>query len=125
MFRYQKGYIFEGHTFVVEKSDIHNAREEQFVEATALLPDCWISVEEQLPEVPVNRIYGGTGCVGCLVVVEANGPTVLFMEYERATIRGKVAYRWKWRDRISTWKVTHWQYLPEPPVKREQEDDEQ
>ena len=39
MYRYQKGYIFEGRTFVIDKAHIHNAKEEQFVEGTALLPE--------------------------------------------------------------------------------------
>lgn len=38
MFKYQKGYIFEGHTFVVNKSDIHNAKDDSFVDGTAFLP---------------------------------------------------------------------------------------
>lgn len=42
--KYQKGYIFEGHTFVANKSDVHNAKDEQFVEGTALLP-----IEEPKP----------------------------------------------------------------------------
>lgn len=36
--KYQKGFVYEGNTFVVNKSDIHNAKDEQFVEGTALLP---------------------------------------------------------------------------------------
>ena len=38
MLKYQKGYIFNGHTFVVNKEDVHNATDDMFVEATALLP---------------------------------------------------------------------------------------
>ena len=38
MIKYQKGYIFNGHTFVVNKEDVHNATDDMFVEATALLP---------------------------------------------------------------------------------------
>ena len=37
--KYQNGFIFEGHTFVVNKSDIRNAKDEQFVEGVALLPE--------------------------------------------------------------------------------------
>lgn len=36
--KYQKGYIFNGTTFVVRKEDVHNASDDMFVEATALLP---------------------------------------------------------------------------------------
>lgn len=42
--KYQKGFVYEGNTFVVNKSDIHNAKDEQFVEGTALLP-----IEEPKP----------------------------------------------------------------------------
>lgn len=45
MYKYQKGYIFNGHTFVVNKEDVHNATEDMFVDATALLPE---------PEVKTN-----------------------------------------------------------------------
>ena len=38
MLKYQKGYIFNGHMFVVNKEDVHNATDDMFVEATALLP---------------------------------------------------------------------------------------
>ena len=41
MLKYQKGYIFNGLTFVVNKEDVHNAKDEMFVEATALLPMVW------------------------------------------------------------------------------------
>lgn len=75
----------------------------------------WISVKERLPEVPEETIYGGTGRIGCLVVANANKPTVMFMEYEHTTIRKKIVYRWKWRDRISPWEVIHWMPLPDTP----------
>lgn len=38
MLKYQKGYIFAGHTFVVNKGDVHNAQDDSFVDGTALLP---------------------------------------------------------------------------------------
>lgn len=37
MFKHYLGYIYEGHTFVVNKSDIINATDDQFVPGTALL----------------------------------------------------------------------------------------
>lgn len=37
--KYQNGFIFEGHTFVVDKTDIRNAKDERFVEGAALLPE--------------------------------------------------------------------------------------
>lgn len=39
MYRYQKGFIFNEYTFVVNKEDVRNARDEDFVEGTALLPE--------------------------------------------------------------------------------------
>ena len=38
MLKYQKGYIFNGYTFVVNKEDVHNATDDMFVDAAALLP---------------------------------------------------------------------------------------
>lgn len=48
--KYQNGFIFEGHTFVVDKSDIRNAKDEQFVEGVALLPEAhgrWIYMPKE------------------------------------------------------------------------------
>lgn len=38
MLKYFDGYIYEGHTFVINKSDISNATDDQFVIGTALIP---------------------------------------------------------------------------------------
>lgn len=38
MFKYQNGFIFKDFTFVVNKEDVRNAKDEDFVEGTALLP---------------------------------------------------------------------------------------
>jgi len=38
-YRYHKGYIYNGHTFVLKKSDIVNATDDEFVSGMALLPD--------------------------------------------------------------------------------------
>lgn len=51
--KYQNGFIFEGHTFVVDKTDIRNAKDEQFVEGVALLPEVhgrWIYVPKETDE---------------------------------------------------------------------------
>ena len=40
MLKYIKGFICNGYTFVMRKSDVHNAPDDAFVEATALLPMC-------------------------------------------------------------------------------------
>lgn len=37
-YQYQKGFTFQGTTFVTDKSDIKNAKDEDFVEGSALLP---------------------------------------------------------------------------------------
>ena len=68
MLKYQKGYIFNGHTFVVNKEDVHNETDDMFVEATVLLP-----VSDVVPDVvPVVRCgecrratRGGGGYVWC------------------------------------------------------------
>lgn len=39
MYRYQKGFIYNGQTFVTDKEDIHDAINEDFVEGTAFLPE--------------------------------------------------------------------------------------
>ena len=38
MLKYYDGYVYEGHTFVINKSDISNATDDQFVTGTALIP---------------------------------------------------------------------------------------
>lgn len=46
MYRYQKGFIFNEYTFVVNKEDVLNARDEDFVEGTALLPEKMFEPED-------------------------------------------------------------------------------
>ena len=48
MYRYQKGFIFNEYTFVVNKEDVRNARDEDFVEGTALLPEHLFILENQM-----------------------------------------------------------------------------
>lgn len=43
------GYIYEGHTFVANKTDISNATEGQFVQGTALIP-CDAQMDEKEEE---------------------------------------------------------------------------
>ena len=90
MFRYQKGYIFAGHTFVINKSDIHNAPDDMFVTATALLPDEWISVKDKLPR---DEKYNGT-------ILATDGVTVITAPSSSVAPGGT---------------ITHWIPLPEPP----------
>jgi hypothetical protein len=49
------------------------------------------------------------------VIVYVEGETKpSYRIYERATVRDKIVYRWKYPwDRISDEKITHWRYLPE------------
>lgn len=42
-YQYQKGFIFQGTTFVTDKSDIKNAKDEDFIEGSALLP--WMKIK--------------------------------------------------------------------------------
>lgn len=48
MYRYQKGFIFNKYTFVVNKEYVLNARDEDFVEGTALLPEHLFILENQM-----------------------------------------------------------------------------
>lgn len=47
MYRYQKGFIFNEYTFVVNKEDVRNAKDEDFVEGMALLPEHLFILENQ------------------------------------------------------------------------------
>ena len=71
----------------------------------------WKSVEEELPiNEDSNKVHNTIG-----VIVYVEGETKpSYRIYERATVRDKVVYRWKYPwDRISDEKITHWRYLPE------------
>ena len=101
MLRHQKGFIFNGYTFVVNKEDIHNARDDMFVEATALLPDRWISVKERLPE---DNAYYLVWRKGWQI------PSIMKCR-RKAGFNTHMAYG----------DVTHWMPLPSPP--REEDND--
>lgn len=50
-----------------------------------------------------------------LVTVYANEPTVMYMEYEYAEIRGKEVGRWIWCEKVNIpWEVVAWRKFPEP-----------
>lgn len=72
----------------------------------------WISVKDRLPD--VNRTGSGYEEI---TVIATDGESVHPMIYERACIRGKTKYRWKWIwDRIYEGKpIVAWMPLPEPP----------
>lgn len=88
---------------------------------TITLADQWVSVEDRLPN--VNRTKGAYEEIGVLTF---NGKTVKPLIYERALIRGKVVYRWKYMfDRIYDGVIIHWMPYPQPPKdKSEGENDE-
>lgn len=72
----------------------------------------WISVKDRLPD--VNRTKSGyeRACV-----IATNGKSVLPMIYERACVKTKTKYRWKYVfDRIyGNNDIIAWMPLPEPP----------
>lgn len=102
MLKYQNGYIFDGHTFVVNKEDIHNAPDDLFVEATALLPDGWISVKDRLPE-QMKKVL-------TTVEYDFNGKHYRNLKIAYYDGNGK----WEPLSR-QTDEITHWMPLPEPP----------
>lgn len=74
----------------------------------------WIPVTERLPNVDTTKSgYEHTTVIVACCGRKKSRPMV----YERACVRGKIVYRWKWiRDRIYDGPpVTHWMPLPEPP----------
>lgn len=113
MLKYQKGYIFNGFTFVVKKEDVHNATDNMFVEATALLPDGWVSAGERLPPKGSDDWYN----------------IVLTKQQGRAKNIVRVGYwdgyhkRFYGFDAPSDYDVTHWMPLPEPPKEVDHESD--
>lgn len=75
---------------------------------------CWIPVTERLPNVDTTKSgYEYTTVIVACCGRKKSRPMV----YERACVRGKIVYRWKWiRGRIYDGPpVTHWMPLPEPP----------
>lgn len=116
MLRYVNGYIFEGHTFVVNKSDIHNAKDEQFAAGTALMPDGWISVEDRLPE------------KSQLLIVHCKGGSKEFISVVPYSAKHK---EFNWYDGIGKppenrkeyRNATHWMPLPEPPKGDDDDED--
>ena len=72
----------------------------------------WIPVTERLPDV-ANSSYGRVLCI-----VACKHGLVTAMEYAEnrhaKTERGRRP-RWEWNWKVSTWTVTHWMPLPEPP----------
>lgn len=77
----------------------------------------WISVKDRLPD--VNQTKSG---YESLTVIATDGKSVRPMIYERACVKSKVKFRWKWMwDRIYDGKdIIAWMPLPEPPKGEEE-----
>lgn len=75
-------------------------------------PNEWISVEDEIPSDDDDGLE-----FFCMTNATGKGGGVLPLEWEVATIRGKTVRRWRWLNRISPWKVTHWMKRPAPPEK--------
>lgn len=80
--------------------------------STLTPPNEWISVEDEIPSDDDDGLE-----FFCMTNATGKGGGVLPLEWEVATIRGKTVRRWRWLNRISPWKVTHWMKRPAPPEK--------
>lgn len=80
-------------------------------------PDPWTNVEDGMPTVPGDVNGHGEITVAVMFKTEQRVHTMI---YERAIVRGKTVYRWKWPwDRIySDGGIIRWAYLPQPPKNR-------
>lgn len=123
MLRYQKGYICNGYTFVVNKEDVHNATDDMFVNATALLPDGWINVKEGVPNglqaLHVKRMKDE---VDVVLLPHKDGSGYSFVNLTKGHICPCVfptaesgLHDLYQRADVLRWQVTHWMPLPEPP----------
>ena len=81
-------------------------------------PDPWTNVEDGMPSIPGDVSGHGEITVAVMFKTEQRVHTMI---YERAIVRGKTVYRWKWPwDRIySDGGIIRWAYLPQPPKKQE------
>ena len=71
----------------------------------------WISVEDRLPDVDGSYI---------VMTIKSWEPgrepfRVMVMEFETREINGKTVKRWKWGDKASMWRVSHWMPLSKSP----------
>lgn len=98
-----KGKPWDGHT----SKDVR-----RLLSIPAVSVPQWISIKDRLPD--VNRTGSGYEEI---TVIATDGESVHPMIYERACIRGKTKYRWKWIwDRIYEGKpIVAWMLLPKAP----------
>ena len=81
-------------------------------------PDPWTNVEDGMPTVPGDINGHGEITVAVMFKTEQRVHTMI---YERAIVRSKTVYRWKWPwDLIyRDGGIIRWAYLPQPPQKQE------
>ena len=79
-------------------------------------PDPWTNVEDGMPTVPGDINGHGEITVAVMFKTEQRVHTMI---YERAIVRSKTVYRWKWPwDLIyRDGGIIRWAYLPQPPQK--------
>lgn len=81
-------------------------------------PDPWTNVEDGMPIIPGDVNGHGEITVAVMFKTEQRVHTMI---YERAIVRNKTVYRWKWPwDLIyRDGGIIRWAYLPQPPQKQE------
>lgn len=108
---------------VIEELSKQNKKWEEVVKIALDFIPHWIPVEEQLPNVDTNK----SGYETTTVLVTVQGwKNARPLVYQRACIRGKTVYRWKWE-----WgtiydgpPITHWMPLPKPSESPKEEDND-
>lgn len=90
---------------VIDNNNVQNC----LLELRNMLDNSWISVKKQLPD--VNKSASDYEEV---MVIATDGKSVRPMIYERACIRGKNKYRWKWVWHVTYDgnPITYWMPLP-------------
>ena len=81
-------------------------------------PDTWTNVEDGMPSIPGDVNDHGEITVAVMFKTEQRVRTMI---YERAIVRNKTVYRWKWPwDLIyRDGGIIRWAYLPQPRQKQE------
>lgn len=110
--------IFEEHCYPVRYD--HNSIERGMtltgiVEVLNITPPVqqWIPVTEQLPE---KSSPWRTGYLATVTSDTWSEPSVMYVEWETTTVRGKEVSRWIWNDKLfpKCWNLVAWMPLPEP-----------